>query len=664
MKNIRHLAGRVLCISFIICITASCNTENSDIRQALGMAGDNRQELEAVLEHYRNEPEKLAAARYLIAGLPVHYSYADTAAINRYYDTALEIMRTGLSPEQQRDTLRTISEREYPNLGYNVVPDVRVMTAEYLIYSIDHAFLQWKTRPWAQKLGYEEFRDWILPYKVCELQSLDYWRDTLSAEFSDSIMNVPEDDTDRLSIYGAIDIVRDEITRDHSPRVLWEERSGHKLLSAQTLKEMTFGSCQDYVNMGVLTFRSLGLPAAVDRVPVWGRNSEGHSWFTFISDRGVETPTMNSLIIGAGLGFYPYERCPKIYRKTYSVNRRRLDYLNRARHPYPFELCEEDVTDHYYRTFNPVIRLRGDIRLPDRYACIAMFVHGSNGPQLRVVDFGPIRHGKAHFSNMGGNILYIAATYDGHCLTAASEPFIIEKNGNVRYVGCGTSPDSPLSSIDIRRKYYQSANVVELRRRLLGSRIQYADRADFRDSVTVWSIDTIGIPDRQPLPPGIGAHRYWRYLGADGTYGAIAELAFFDSDSVRMDGTPIADSRVPADTVQRAFDDGWLTNFESAEGQADNVWVGMDFGTPRSVRFVRVVPRSDDNDICPGNEYELLYWDSKLYDWQSTGMRTATDNVLHYDNIPSGTLLWLRNLTRGHDERPFLVNSEGTVEWW
>lgn len=654
----------------------SCDADSRYLRYALRSAGDNRPELEAVLSHYRDDPQKLAAARYLIANMPAHYSYADTAAISSYYATALKVMRMDMSPESQRDTLRVISMRDYPGLSRDIVSDVKVITSEYLIYSIDRAFEQWRTRPWASHLTYEEFRDWILPYKGTGLQSLDHWRDTLSAEFSDSIMSVPADDVKRLSIYGAIDIVRDEITRDHSPRVLWDAPSGYRLLSASTLKEMTFGSCFDYVNMGVLAFRSLGLPAAVDMVPVWGRNRDGHSWFTFLSDQGRETPTMNSLVVGAGMGFYPYERCPKIMRQTYAVNRDRVRYMNTSRFKYPFSLCETDVTGHYYRTSDPIIPIRRDIRLKDRYAYIAMFTQGADGPQYTVLDFGSIRFHRVKFHNMGRNILYVALGYDGRKLIPISDPFIIEKDGNVRFIDGnasekGVSADvstgtgsGGMRSIYVRRKYYQSANVMELRRRLSGSKIQYADRSDFSDSVTVWTIGTTEIPDRQPLPAGIGSQRYWRYLGADGSYGAIAELAFFDGDSVRMDGIPIADSRVPADTVRRAFDGGWLTNFESAEGQADGVWVGMDFVTPVEVRYVRVVPRSDDNDVCPGNVYELLYWDSGRHDWHSTGRRTATDNSLHYDSIPCGTLLWLRNLTRGHDERPFLICDDGSVEWW
>ncbi len=136
-------------------IFLSCSDESRQIRYAMRLAGDNKSELKAVLLHYRTgdrDPEKLKAAEYLIANMPAHYSYADTAMVNRYYLTALPILKSGKSAEWQRDTLRQISERDFPDLRRNIVSDVNVMTADYLIYSRDHAFGQWRARPGAKHL--------------------------------------------------------------------------------------------------------------------------------------------------------------------------------------------------------------------------------------------------------------------------------------------------------------------------------------------------------------------------------------------------------------------------------------------------------------------------------------------------------------------------------
>jgi hypothetical protein len=43
---------------------------NNYVEKALKYAGDNRPELEAVLDHYKDNPEKLAAAKFLIENMP------------------------------------------------------------------------------------------------------------------------------------------------------------------------------------------------------------------------------------------------------------------------------------------------------------------------------------------------------------------------------------------------------------------------------------------------------------------------------------------------------------------------------------------------------------------------------------------------------------------
>jgi len=665
MKNIRHIFPIVLSVFLTAC---SCTNDDLYLHYALKAAGENRKELKSVLRHYRTEdkdPLKLRAAKFLIANMPGHYSYADTAAINSYYRTALGILGTGPSPDWQRDTLRTISDRDYPLLMSDVVPDIEVITARFLIDNIDHAFTQWRTRPWAQHLTYDEFRDWILPYKVVELQSFDDWREVLSAHYSDSLRTVPEDDFERNSIYGAIEIVRNEIHSKQSDigiRVLWEERAGIPMRSAETWTHMTYGSCMDYVTMGTAVFRSMGLPAAVDMVPQWGRGNGGHSWYVFPTDRGAEAPTMNSLIVSAGMPFYTYEKIPKVWRRTYSPDRERVRYVNTARYVHPFDLFQADVTDHYCRTADVTVRIdRRKAGLKDRYVYIAT-IRNQGGPQWNIMDFSRVRRGKACFHNMGREVLYVVLGHDGKRLVPVTDPFLLKKDGTMEFIHYDS--DTTVSvSMDLKRKYPESYNVVEQRRKLLGAQIQRATRPDFSDARTVFTIETTDISDKIVLPKAEGANgacRYWRYLAANGTYGSIAELAFYDSSGKMLAGQPIACSHATEENVVNAFDGNLLTNFET--DSTDCNWVGMDFGGPVMVSHVSVVPRSDDNDVCPDNEYELFYFDGS--EWRSLGYRMAEGNTLHYDGIPLNTLLWLRNYTRGHDERPFIIRENGEIEWW
>ena len=658
-KSIYALFATLTLVAF-----SGCSKDDIYLHYALKAAGKNKTELKAVLKHYRTvdkDPEKLKAAKYLIANMPAHYSYRDTAAINSYYSKALQILGTGPSPDWQRDTLRQIGDTQFPDVTRNIISDVEVMTADYLIYSIDHAFKQWRTQPWAKHLSYEEFRDWVLPYKVTETQSLDAWRDTLSQHYSDSIRKVTDVDDQRNTIYGAIEIVRNEIHSKQSAighRVIWEDRGSIPMRSADTWVRMTYGSCKDYVIMGTSVFRSLGIPAALDQVPAWGRNSDGHSWYVFPDDRGREQVTINSLIMPAGLQFYPYERIPKVWRSTYKMNRNIVRYRNTSKYVYPFELCQEDVTDHYNLTSNLVIELnKNKVKelIDKKYVYIAMAVN-SNGPQWRVLDYGKLKRGKAFFKKMGRQMLYVALGYDGVGLIPISDPFVLHKDGSIEYIVCD---ESDVREIKVRRKYYESYNVVNQRNKIVGAEIQCSDNRDFHDAVTLYTIETTDIPNRIKLN-ATRPYRYWRYMSPDGSWGNMAELAWFDEEGNKMSRKGIANQEAGEDAIERAYDGNLLSNFEI--NQPNGNWIGMDMGKPTVVSSVMVVPRSDDNDVFPGNEYELLFWNGEK--WKSVGFKIATDNVLKYDNVPKQCLLWVRNYTRGRDERPFLIDHVGMIEWW
>ena len=653
---------KLLSFALIILLLASCSEDNRYLRYALKAAGENRAELEAVLEHYRtvdNAPQKLEAAKYLIANMPGHYSYRNMEAMNEFYDNALDILGTG-TVEWQRDTLRDIGDKYYARIAQDVVSDVEVMTSDYLIYSIDKAFEQWKAMPWSKHLTYNEFRDWLLPYKVVECQSFDAWREILPAHYTDSLSKLPPTDDKRNTIYGAIEVVRNEIHTKQSAMsfvIFWKERNGLPFLSADTWVRMTYGDCRNFVDMGVATFRSLSLPACVDRVPLWGRNNNGHSWYVYISDKGIEERTTNSLIRPSDWEFFPFDRFPKVLRVSYAMNRRVLKYKKTAKYVYPFDLYEHDVTDHYNLTSDIDIELFDHVRLKDKYVYIGMFSAVSEG-SWRVLDFGTARRGKAHFQNMGRNMLYIALNYDGVAFTPISNPFILHKDGSIEYITCD---NTDYRSVTLKRKYYESFNDVNMRRRLLGGKIQCSNRADFKDARTLYTIETTDIPDKIQIE-AVGKYRYWRYLSADSTYGSIAELGFFDKDGQMLSGKPIANIEAGADTIPLAFDNDWLTNFEVDQNPNGN-WVGMAFSAPQAVASVRVIPRSDDNDIHPGQKYELRYLSSRGI-WKSLGRKTAASNELIYDNVPVSCLLWLKNHTCGTEERPFLYNEYKIIEWW
>ncbi len=641
-------------LSFLSCL-------NDETEIALREAGDNRHELEDVIFHYQFEDpdsEKLKAARFLIANMPAHYSYVGKD-MEEYQDSVLSILGKDLSPEQQCEMVEKLYYDDYSQRNTSMVSDLFIMKAGYLIDNIDMAFEQWRNRPWGRHVSFDDFCELILPYKARELQSMDDWRQVFSEKYSDSISSVPPDDFQRNSLYGAIDMVRDEINRKNVPHVLWGGRLSNSMLSARTMSSMTFGTCHDYVTMGTLVFRSMGMASAVDQIPLWGRNHEGHSWFVFPGDKGKTVPTVNSLILGAGIAFYPYERIPKVFRSCYAINRDCLRYSNTAKYVYPFNMCRKDVTDEYCRAHDIGVPLLGGLKLKDRYVYIAMAVNDGN-PSWRVLDFGLVKRGMARFRKMGPDMLYIVLGYDGQDLVPASNPFILNADGSqVEIKPYDGRNIGETVRIRLRRKYHESYNVVDMRNRLLGGEIQYSDSPDFSDAVTVYRTDSVSTAV-SVMDGGWGKHRFWRYASAPGTWGSLAEFEFIGTDGKRVaGGVPICCEQADSTIAARAFDMDLLSNFEIE--QADGAWVGMDFGRPTAVSEIRVYPRSDDNDICPGLLYELYAWNGK--DWEMLDSFVA-DEPYYDGNLPVGVLLWLRCPDRGMNERPFVIDGNRNITWW
>ena len=645
---------RLFYISFIlISLFCSCKNNVDYLEYALISAGRNRPQLEQVLEHYKDDPEKLAAAKFLIENMPAHYSYQGED-INRYYEMAYKIITSNLTPKEQRDSLLSISEKQFLGLEYRTIPDVKVITSDFLIHNIDAAFEKWKSCEWASHLTFDDFCEWLLPYKAVELQNLDSWRDTLSNYFGDAITNMVVDDDQYGTTYYTLDAVRNNIISKVKPLGMYNN-SGYPLLSADLLHKQTFGRCEDYVNLAVLTYRSVGLPAIIDETPYWGRYRAGHTWYTMLSDRGEELHAEWDVGSVPGWSFFQDKRIPKVYRRKYAINRERVVYKNESAYKYPFDLCQHDITDKYFRTTDVEIELFKDITPVEKYAYIATF----NGKNIdwAIVDYGSIKKGVAKFNKMGRNVLYLALVYDGNQLVPASKPFVITKTGEIRYIDLDWHTKE---TVTLKRKYYESNNVAKMRNRILGGKIQCSDNPQFKNATTVYEITSTDIPDIITLET-TKKNRYWRYLSSDGTYGSIAELSFFTNDTTDIKGNYIYCSNATSAEASKAFDGDRLTNFETTV-ENDN-WVGMDFGKPTEISYIRIVPRSDENDILPGDEYELKYWDG-VGGWISAGTTIATDNRLQYNDIPKGALMWLSNHTRGWDERPFVILENGKIEWW
>ena len=424
----------------VIALFCTCY-KRSDLSTALYYAYDNKEELENALRHYMFEdpnPEKLAAAQFLIENMPGHYSYS-SSEIYSYYAYADSILAdTSLTPEQQRDSLLAKTDSRFVAMPFLKTRDIEIVKADYLIDNIDKSYAQWKTCPWASHLSFEDYLEWLLPYKAVEFQELDAWRDTMLACFGTCLEHPVKNDVEYNTTLGVAEMIRNEAYHALNRYGLYTQ-AGLPLLTAHLQVSQTFGDIPDYALTAVLAFRAAGVPAVLDETPVGSRYTAATKWYVILSDRGEELTSEWDLATMIGGGFFPDERGPKVYRNTYAINKERLDYLSYSTYRYPFELGKKDVTSKYFLTSDLEIPI--DIvprmQLKDRYVLIASAIR-DNGNPWQIVDLGIMKHGKACFHDMGREVLYRVMGYDGKRLIHISDPFILHKDGSLEYISADT----------------------------------------------------------------------------------------------------------------------------------------------------------------------------------------------------------------------------------
>ena len=431
MKQLALLTCLLMTVLSVDC------THQPSIADVLDSAGPNRSELEAVLSHYKtndNNPQKLQAAEFLIKNMPAHYSYAGDA-IYEYYEYAAGILADkSLSQEQQRDSLLSITDLKYRDLPDHTVSDAQVIKADFLIKNIDTSYDRWVNCDWARQITFDEYLEWLLPYKAIELQELDAWRDTLLAHFGKGLEHPIKNDVEYNTTIATADMLRNDAYNGLNRYGLYT-RAGLPLLSAHLQAAQTYGNIPDYALTAVLVFRSAGIPAVWDETPVGSRGTAATRWYTIISDRGEHLNSEWDFATMVGGSFFPYERGPKVYRGTYAINPERWEYRQNAKYQYPFELGRKDVTSQYFLVSDIAVPIEKGIRkqIKDKYVYIASAVRSEEKP-WQIVDLGVMKHGKATFHDMGREVLYQIQGYNGETLIPISEPFILHKDGSIEYV--------------------------------------------------------------------------------------------------------------------------------------------------------------------------------------------------------------------------------------
>lgn len=640
-----------ICILSSVLLLWSCQSE---LKHALSCAGPNRSELEKVLRHYRDigNSEKLAAAEYLISNMPFHRSYQ---GVDSYYDD----LERNISVDMERERFKSVMDSIYNahKDELDLVQDIHTITAEYLIDEIDCSYNEWTDGKWSGHLDFSDYCEYILPYKCQDLQPMDDWR-SRNAGYARGQIDRRERECREYSANAYAAAIEVNNAMQGSYLKYTKQLKLYPILRPEILLNLPYGTCAEACAAALQVQRSKGIPVAMDYTPQWANRKYGHTWLSVCGNKGRNEPFSPFGIEPDVLQNRPLS---KVYRMTYAPNeelRRRVERGYTI--PQSLEcIFFKDVTNEYVRTSDVKIEVWPKVKSDNIY--LATF----NNQQWVAVCTGKILSGhRAQFKQIGRGILYLPVRCNevGECIPVGN-PFYLDYSGRV-------VPISIVSErrmkVNLFRKYPVYEFVYNNASKLRGGVLEVSNDISFKNPriIAEFPADSLTLAGHVVIN-NHQCGRYIKFRSSDSGRCDMAELQFYDENGILLKPSLVRCGREvhPQNKVNLATainDDDPLTFF-SARGE-DDIWVGFDFGTNVNVAFVDYFRRSDGNNLYPGYEYALYWWNG--FRWVDIKCAYA-DKTLCFtaDNVPEDCLLLLKCLTTGTESRPFIYN-EGDIKWY
>lgn len=622
---------------FLICLmvlfSACTSFTDKRLKYALDLAGENRQELEKVLEHYQNDPKRLMAARFLIENMPRWYGYE-----GRLLDSIRPVLIAGA--KNRYIPKETISKWQgKPFYSSAKVYDAKTITATYLIGNIDQAFEVYQKYPWNRNLPFDDFCELILPYRIGD-EPITGWRQMYRDRYMPLLDSLYPGGTD---VVEACRILADELKKE--PEYYNTDFSLPRL-GGEFLLDNRIGYCRESCDVTLYAMRACGIPVAIDFFEYSPEYQQAHMWTVLRDTTGKCLPFWYTQFEPRRDMKDDGRKKGKIYRNCFGLQPEPIPGItaNEAAPGLFRNRFVKDVTANYSGENQITIPIwKKDA---EAYVYLGVFSPGEWVP----VDIAKREKQQATFHNVEPDIIYLPIFYNNESSRPAGYPFLTTPQGYRQLI-----PDTTRwESVRLLRKMPLMPNYRNVLKDLIGGRIEGANRADFADAVLLHEItDTLKSNYITVTPELPGRYRYVRYVAPPTYKLELAELTLF-ADTGCMQKIPLKpmSGKQPTYNPEDLIDDNILTGINVRD-----VACAIGFEVTEKAKIEKIVfsPRNDDNFVWAGQEYELFYF-AGTAGWKSLGRQTATERELHYQ-VPANALLWLRNLTKGREEQVFIAEN-------
>ena len=625
----------VLFILLVLTLAACQSEKDRRLEYALEFAGDNRVELEKVLEHYRTDPEKLEAARFLIRNMPGWYSYKGNE-LDSIHHLLVGVCEGRSISKREKNKWNRIS---FDSLSK--IYDAQVITAEYLIDNIDLAFEVWRKYPWNRNLPFDDFCELILPYRIAD-EPLSDWRKLYYEDYG-TLLD---------SLYKGSDVIEASKIIDGKLRKLYyiyntDFRVPH--LNAVFLYHNRIGYCREACDLTIYAMRACGIPVATDYFVYSPDYQHYHCWTMLRDTTGTFLQFgFNEFEASRDTLRHDGRKKGKVYRYCFGMQADKNSGTsgNRQLSPVLKNRFVKDVTSEYFGSNDTTIPIQMS---GEQYIYLGIFSPGGWIP----IDMALGNAGKVTFRDIEPDVIYQTLYQgDGGKLYPAGYPFISKPGGG--FVLLKPNIDLMEEAI-LKRKMPQQKTIAEWAyRAIIGAKVEAADDLAFMQADLLWQFEDTLTTNYYVLTPLLRKkYRYVRYVAPIGKRMELAELALF-KDSLYKEKVRLGriNSIEPIAKLEYVTDGNILTYFQARD---TSCYLAYDLGESTLIERIVFSPRNDDNYIWPGDNYELFYQDG-INGWKSLGSKVATEREIDF-LVPQNALLWLRNRTKGREEQVFIYKN-------
>ena len=477
--------------------------------------------------------------------------------------------------------------------------DCETMYSTSLVAHIEQRFRLKDSCPWLQKMYFQTFLEYLLPYRVAD----EDWR------------KMPHQDSVKEEKYAYALAYYDDCRKSASRMEAF--LSGDKMLRdpiafSQALEEVKW-------------LRAHGVPSAVDFIPA--AEDEENAW-VWVADDRLQPPLPT---------YMKRNRIGKVYRTVYS----RQSVLEAGNGEYipPFfqNPFYKDVTEDYLHGKTVTLPLPESIHM--KHAYLAM----PEGERWKPVAWCSVKERKCRFEHLGTEAVYLPVCYQDSLPTAISAPFILREDGTQDVLQAQGKRTlrimrmAPYNSMeDWQNNYFP------------GSHFESASDKDFQTDSTAYKIPChphYAWGEIQIETPR--ARRYWRHAGKKIFPFHIAELRYTDKNGNSLKGQFFG----PDTEGIKVIEDENPDTYKTYKG-----WIGMDFGKPVEAAKIRYLLAGDGGEVKEGVAYKLFYWQENQ--WHSAGIQKAQGREVVFTDVPANGLYRLVELEGEKRSCIFTIENE------